>query len=233
MTGTDFRPSCAVLLASGKGSRTGFSRPKQFVKIAGKELYRHSLDVLLNSPLIDEVILVVPRGFAGKIKVKNSKLKITTGGKRRQDSLLKGISRLGKNFNTILAHDSARPFITDAVVKSVLSAAGAYGAAIAAEQITDTVKEVNGGFVKSTLDRTKLFQAATPQAFKTGHLEKIKKLLAGKQVFTDEAAVMEKLGMPVKIISVGRCNMKVTEKEDFTLAENLLEKNAKRLNRRR
>ncbi len=224
MTESDFRPSCAVLLASGAGARTGFSRPKQFVKIAGKELYRHSLDVLLASPLIDEVTLVVPRGWAKKIRLKNAKLKIAVGGERRQDSLLKGISGIGKKFKTILVHDSARPFITGAVIKSVLREAAVHGAAIAAEKISDTVKEAEGVFVKRTLERTKLFAAATPQAFKTDQMGKIKKLLGGKQIFTDEAAVMEKMGVPVKIVTAGSLNMKLTERGDFTIAENLLKK---------
>jgi len=218
----DFRPSHAVLLASGAGRRTDFSRPKQFVKIAGKELYRHSLDVLLASVLIDEVTLVVPRNSVKKIKIKNAKLKITTGGARRQDSLFNALSGAGKKARTVLVHDSARPFITEDVIKSVLRSAAAHGAAIAAEKINDTVKEVAGGKEKKTLDRTKLFAAATPQAFRADYMEKVKKLLSGKQVFTDEAAVLEKLGVPVKIILAGGCNMKLTKKEDFQTAENLL-----------
>ncbi|MCD6311077.1 MAG: 2-C-methyl-D-erythritol 4-phosphate cytidylyltransferase [Elusimicrobia bacterium] len=233
MAKNDFRPSCAVLLASGAGSRTGFARPKQFVKIAGKELYRHSLDVLLASPSIDKVTLVVPRGRAKKIEAKNEKLRIVTGGKRRQDSLLKGIEGMTKKFETVLVHDSARPFITEDVIKAVLRGAELHGAAIAAEKISDTVKESDGVFVKRTLDRTRLFAAATPQAFRSVYLDKIKKLLAGQQVFTDEAAVMEKMGVPVKIISGGKFNMKLTEKKDFEMTENLLRKNAKRLKRGR
>jgi len=222
MTEPDFRPSHAVLLASGAGRRTGFSRPKQFVKIAGKELYRYSLDVLLASVLIDEVTLVVPRDRVKKIKIKNAKLKIIAGGARRQDSLFNALAADGKEAHTVLVHDSARPFIQETVIKSVLRSAAAHGAAIAAKKINDTVKEVAGGFVKKTLDRTKLFAAATPQAFSTVYMGKVKKLLSGKQIFTDEAAVMEKLGVPVKIILGGSCNIKLTEKEDFKMAENML-----------
>ncbi|MEA2081526.1 MAG: 2-C-methyl-D-erythritol 4-phosphate cytidylyltransferase [Elusimicrobiota bacterium] len=214
----------AVLLASGEGSRSGFPMPKQFVKIAGKELYRHSLDVLLASPEIDAVTLVVPRGRVKEIRIKNKKLTIVAGGKRRQDSLLKALAGVGEETRTVLVHDSARPFIREAVIKSVLKAASSYGAAIAAEKISDTVKEADGGFVKKTLDRTKLFAAATPQAFKVVWPEKIKKLLAGKRVFTDEAAVMEYLGVPVKIVVAGDVNIKLTEKKDFTIVENLLER---------
>ncbi len=86
------------------------------------------------------------------------------------------------------------------------------------------MKEAEGVFVKRTLERTKLFAAATPQAFKTDQMGKIKKLLGGKQIFTDEAAVMEKMGVPVKIVTAGSLNMKLTERGDFTIAENLLKK---------
>jgi len=223
MTGSDYRPSCAVLLASGVGLRAGFASPKQFVKIAGKQLYRHSLDALLESAEIDTVILAVPPGRVKKIGIKNPKLKIVGGGARRQDSIFNALEVMDKDTRTVLVHDAARPFITDALIKSVLTAAARHGAAIAAGKINDTVKEAEGDFVKKTLDRTKLFAAQTPQAFRAEARGRIKNLLSGKRSFTDESAVMEKLAVPVAIVVVESCNMKVTDKKDFTMAAKMLE----------
>ncbi|PKN00112.1 MAG: 2-C-methyl-D-erythritol 4-phosphate cytidylyltransferase [Elusimicrobia bacterium HGW-Elusimicrobia-2] len=223
MTGSDHRPSCAVLLAGGSGSRAGFASPKQFVKIAGKELYRHSLDALLASAEIDMVLLAVPASWVRKIGIENPKLKIIAGGARRQDSLFNALGFMGKDTRTVLVHDAARPFIKEKLIKLVLRAASRHGAALAAEKINDTVKETDGAFVKKTLDRTKLFAAQTPQAFRTGALDKIRKLLSGKRLFTDEAAVMEKLGLPVAIVSVESCNMKLTDRKDFEMAAKMLE----------
>jgi len=218
----------AVLLAAGAGQRTGLETPKQFVKINSRFLFEYSREKFEKSRFVHRIIMVVPREFRNKIKIKNKKIKIVRGGRRRQDSLLNALEEICSETEVVLVHDAARPFITEKMIKvSVLTARG-YGGAVLAAPCRDTIKEAEKGFVKKTLCRRKLFEALTPQTFRAEFLVKMKKLLSGKTVFTDEASVLEKMRVPVKIIAAESMNMKITTAEDLRIAGVLMKSSAGR-----
>jgi len=213
----------AVLLAAGAGKRAGLKIPKQFVKLNSRLLFEHSLRKLEESKFIRSIILVLPRGYGG---VRNPEVKIIFGGRRRQDSLLNALEEISPRSDVVLVHDSARPFVTEEMIKKTVTAARRHGGAVMAAPCRNTMKIAGKGFVKKTVPRETLFEAQTPQAFRTDFIGRIKKLLPGKTVFTDEAAVLEKMGVRVKIITAERVNMKITTAEDLKIAEFLMKSSA-------
>ncbi|MFH1956942.1 MAG: 2-C-methyl-D-erythritol 4-phosphate cytidylyltransferase [bacterium] len=216
----------AVLLAAGSGKRAGLKIPKQFVKLNSRFLFEYSLRKLEKSKFIRSIVLVVPRDYGGVSKLRNPKVKIVFGGCRRQDSLLNGVREICPQTEVVLVHDSARPFITEKMIKMSVLAAYRSGGAVLAVPCRDTMKVAEYGFVKKTVPRKMLFEAQTPQAFRAEFLGRMKKLLSGKTVFTDEAAVLEKMRVPVKIIAAESINMKITTAEDLRIAEVLMKSSA-------
>ena len=162
----------AILLAAGIGSRTGFSVPKQLVKIKNKEIILHSLDIFLNSKInFDAIIITIPPPqifnfnwdafFGSNIsKEKIEKLKIVTGGKSRQESVYNAIKFIENTYikadasrensgntaeNTaVFIHDSARPFVTENELSLLLDKTAEYGAAFLCSGVTETIKEIHG-----------------------------------------------------------------------------------------
>lgn len=218
----------AVLLAAGVGQRTGLETPKQFVKINSRFLFEYSWEKFEKLRFVYRIIVVVPRKFRNKIKLKSKKVKIVPGGRRRQDSLLNALEEICPETKVVLVHDAARPFITEKMIRDSVLAAREYGGAVLAAPCRDTIKEAERGFVKNTLSRSRLFEAQTPQTFRAEFLENMKKLLAEKAVFTDEASVLEKMRVPVKIITAESMNMKITTAEDLKIAGVLMKSSASR-----
>jgi len=219
---TEKFPSVSViLLAAGKGKRAGFGLPKQFVEIAGKPLYRHSLDFFLKLNFVREIVLVVPRKFAASVKTRK-KVKIASGGKRRQDSVRNALEKLDTASQVVLVHDSARPFVSRKIVGVLTKAAAKWGAAVPGTPVENTIKEIDGNFVKRTLERKKLFAVSTPQAFRTEFLNRMKNALSSGKNYTDDVSVLEDMGVPVRFVRMKKMNMKITTKEDVEFVNYLL-----------
>ncbi len=147
-----------------------------------------------------------------------------TGGATRQQSARAGLARLAETGapKIALVHDGARPFLTTALARRVADAAGAHGAAIPAVTLTDTVKQIDGeGRIVATPDRASLRAVQTPQGFRFDLLRAAheKAAAAGRDDFTDDAAVVEWAGAPVFVVEGDRDNMKITQAEDFARAE--------------
>ena len=121
--------------------------------------------------------------------------------------------------NVVCIHDAARPFVTAAETEAILQAAEQSGAAIGAMPVSDTIKNVSGGQVVGTLDRSGLWAAATPQAFRA---ELLARALQSGAEATDEAALCETLGIPVRVVAVSRLGFKITTPEDLQIAEAIL-----------
>ncbi len=169
----------AILLAAGIGSRTGFSVPKQLVKIKNKEIILHSLDIFLNSKInFDAIIITIPPPqifnfnwdafFGSNIsKEKIEKLKIVTGGKSRQESVYNAIKfientyiktkayRVNSENTFVFIHDSARPFVTENELSLLLDKTAEYGAAFLCSGVTETIKEIHGGNNGASAEKSK------------------------------------------------------------------------------
>lgn len=222
--------TAALIVAAGRGTRVGGTLPKQYVAVAGEPVLSRTLRVFLAHPEIDLVLPVISpqdRGhFTGLALASDKLLAPVSGASTRQGSVLSGLEALaGRGVARVLIHDGARPFVTPGLVTDCLAALGTNLGAIAALEMTDTVKVADtGGRVARTLDRHGLWRAQTPQAF---HFEAILQAhraaaAANVQGLTDDAAVAEWAGLGVALVMGREDNRKITTPEDLILAESTL-----------
>ncbi len=230
----------AIVLAGGRGRRTGDRRPKQYQELLGKPVLCYSLQAFDEESRVDEIILVCGEGeeeYCGREivarygfrKVK----KIVSGGEERFHSVQKGL-RACDGCDYVLIHDSARPLVDGAIIERCLHYAKKYGAAVAAAKASDTVKISDGEcFIESTVDRSKVWLMQTPQAFSCGLIRDAYDRLirdeerlrdAGVRV-TDDTMVAKMYGnTDAYLVENPRPNLKITVPDDFILAEALLKK---------
>jgi 2-C-methyl-D-erythritol 4-phosphate cytidylyltransferase len=146
--------------------------------------------------------------------------KVVPGGATRSESVRLAFEAGGvAGESVIVVHDAARPFVSPREVEAVIAAAEEVGAAIAAIPVPDTVKSVERGRVIGTLDRSKLWLAGTPQAFR-GHI--LARAIQTDREATDEAALCEEIGVPVAVVPVSRLGFKITTPEDLEVAQAIL-----------
>jgi 2-C-methyl-D-erythritol 4-phosphate cytidylyltransferase len=218
----------AVIPAAGAGLRMGGNRPKQFLDLGGKPLLAVTVEAFERCGLIDAIILVVPREtvtWCLEEIVKPFKMskvvEIIPGGERRQDSVRLGLEASGGGFDLALIHDGARPVVDERLIARVVSAGRTHPAVIAALPSLDTVKEVGvEGLVVRTYERKRVWLVQTPQVFRH------ELLLAAHQrarregwaEATDDSLLMERLGIPVRVVEGSATNIKVTTPHDLKLA---------------
>lgn len=218
----------AVLVAAGQGVRAGGDLPKQFREIGGTSLLRHALLKFVENPEIDAVQLVI-RAEDGALVRKHTgdidTLPPVFGGRTRQASVRAGLDALlSRTPDIVLVHDAARPFASDELITRAISAAKKTGAAIPVLPVTDTIKRVDAaGAVEATIDRVPLRLVQTPQAFSFQTLLDAHRraAAAGRDDFTDDAALAEWAGIKVSVFAGEPDNIKLTTPEDFARAEAL------------
>jgi 2-C-methyl-D-erythritol 4-phosphate cytidylyltransferase len=210
----------AILAAAGTGSRLGRGQAKALVELGGKPLLVHALESLRAAGFARTVV-AAPAESLGQIEpLLADRESVVSGGATRAESVRRAFEALDAQAGDIVCiHDAARPFVSVSEIADVMNAAERDGAAIAATPIVDTLKRVDGGKIAETVDRRGLWAAATPQAFR---VELLRRALAPGSEATDEAALCERLGIPVAIAAVSRLAFKVTTPEDLELAEAIL-----------
>ncbi len=224
-----------IVAAAGSSTRMG-DTDKLFAPVAGRPLLAHVLASVQECPLVHRIVLVLSSANLerGRDLVAQHRLDkvsaVCLGGPRRQDSVRLGLEALG-SCDWALVHDGARLLI-EPVISQGLAAAEETGAAVPAVPIADTVK-IGGpdGIIAGTVDRSRLWAAQTPQVFRYDLL-----LRAHREVtadVTDDAAMLEALGLPVKLYPGSPLNIKVTNPEDLRNAEALLREAARSGGRRR
>lgn len=213
----------ALIPAGGLGTRLGSRTPKQFLALAGGSILAATVRHFARHPAIDGVLVAAPaahveratralRGFWGVAAV-------VPGGQTRQESVWLALRAAPDDADFVVVHDAVRPFITRALIDAVVGAARMAGAAICALPVTETVKRVRGDEVEATIDRTGLWTVQTPQAFRADLLrEAHEKARRDGVVGTDDAALVERLGHPVKVIRGLEGNLKITTPEDLRRA---------------
>lgn len=221
--------SAVILPAAGSGSRMKLDHPKQFHLLAGVPILVHTIRVFTQSKLIQRVVLVIPPDHRAdvstmlrKFELDQEDIRVIDGGPRRQDSVLNGLMAVGDDIDYVLVHDAARPLLQEELIQRCLQGAQKHGAAIAAIPVKDTLKcEAENGIIDHTVDRSKLWQAQTPQvARRTLLLSAYEQ--NGEEDVTDEASLLEKAGIPVQLVAGAETNLKITRPEDLVLAEKLL-----------
>ena len=213
----------AVIVAAGRGLRAGADMPKQFRPILGAPMIRQSLVMFLEHPNVGFVQPVIGRDDVDLFQSSTAGLQPLPpvfGGATRQASVLAGLEALAPRApEIVLIHDAARPFASAGLASRAIDAARQSGAAIPALPVTDTVKSVDAGNrVTGTLDRASLRLVQTPQAFAFPLLLAAhrKAAAAGRDDFTDDAALAEWAGATVTVFPGEAGNIKITTPDDFT-----------------
>ena len=215
-----------VVVAAGRGSRVGGDLPKQFRPIGGEPMIRQSLVMLLEHPNVGLVQPVIHPEDVAMFQSSAAGLDVLPpvfGGATRQASVRAGLEALApRRPDIVLIHDASRPFASAALVSRAIAAAERSGAAIPALPVTDTVKTVDAaGMVDKTLDRNILRLVQTPQSFAFPALLDAHRLAAaaGREDFTDDAALAEWAGLKVSVFAGEPGNTKITNEGDFARAE--------------
>jgi 2-C-methyl-D-erythritol 4-phosphate cytidylyltransferase len=223
----------AIIPAAGSGIRFGGQIPKQFIEIAGAPIIIHTLRRFDKCEEIGAIVVALRREEIESFELAlgaheiRKPVRLVAGGAERSDSILNALGA-AKEFQPeiVVVHDAVRPFVTPERISAVIARAIEIGAAILAQPATDTIKEVEDGLIRRTLDRRRIWRAQTPQAFRYELLiranEDARAANLPAVMATDDSFLVERLGAPVAIVEGLAKNIKITTPEDLALAEKLL-----------
>jgi len=218
----------AIIPAAGLGKRMNRAIPKALLTLDKKPIFIHTLEIISKHPQIEEVILIAPPSYIGifQKKIKDYRIKkikaVIPGGLTRQASVRNGLSYLDEKSSWVLIHDAVRPFINFQMISEVISEAKKYGAAILGVPINSTLKKIGKEMlIKETVPRTSIWESQTPQVFKKEIIIKAHRRFK-ERIFTDDAGMVEALGIKVKIVRGSFFNIKITEPQDLIMAEAIL-----------
>ena len=217
----------AIIVAAGESKRMG-GQDKLFTRIGGEPLLARVIDAFNGCAAIEQIVLVLREermGEARRLVVSHDWSKVIDcciGGKRRQDSVMAGLEKLGK-YEWVIIHDGARPLVTTDLIERGLEEAEETGAAVAAVPVTDTIKVAGEDrIVQHTPSRESLWAIQTPQVFRSDIIKKAYR--RAKEDVTDDASLVEREGHEVKLYWGSYDNIKVTTPDDLALAEILWQK---------
>jgi 2-C-methyl-D-erythritol 4-phosphate cytidylyltransferase/2-C-methyl-D-erythritol 2,4-cyclodiphosphate synthase len=215
----------ALIVAAGRGTRFGGALPKQYLPLGGWSVLRHAVAAFATHPGIAGVQVVIreeDRGMFDEAMAGLSVLPPVSGGAERQDSVRRGLEALVWYVpGRVLIHDGARPFPDAALIDRVLDALEHAPAAIPALPLGDTIKRVEDGRIRETVDRAQLWRTQTPQGFYFEAILAAHRAACG-QALTDDSAVAEAAGIAPLVVLGSADNLKVTTPEDLAVAERLL-----------
>ena len=206
----------AIITAGGTSSR--FGRNKLLEKVHGKEVIKYTLEAFEKSN-VDEIIICSHISIIDELKdmFKNSvKVKVIEGGNTRQQSVYNGLKAGVCDY--VLIHDGARPMISAEIVNNCIEMVKDMKALTVATKTIDTIKEVENGTIVQTIDRAKLYNTQTPQAFEYSAIRRAHDKYAGKN-FTDDASMLEALNETVYILDGSYTNIKITTQSDIEIAK--------------
>ncbi len=220
-----------VIVAAGASTRTTGTdqgRLKQLRWIAGKPMLLHSLQTFQQRPDVAMVVCVLPHSYAGDpppwiFQCDVERMLISVGGKERSESVQNGLEDLPDECRIVLIHDAARPLVAPAMIDRVVSEARKGHGAIAALPVVDTLKQVDAqGKIEKTIERANLWRAQTPQGFPRDMIVRAhREARAAGVTATDDAALCERLDLPVVVVRGSERALKVTEDGDFARVEAL------------
>ena len=220
----------AIILAAGRGTRVGGRESKVLLSVAGWPLILHTLERFRRAREVGKAVLVVPPEAVGDYETMlapapESSLEITVhpGGARRQDSVRAGLAALDPDCDVVVVHDGARPFAAPELIDRCAREACAGRSVTVAVPARNTIKRVLRGQVRETLQRQSLWEVQTPQAFPLRLLrDAYAKAERDGVEATDDAMLVERLGVPVGVVEGSTTNLKVTYPEDLLFAEALV-----------
>ena len=222
-----------LIPSAGSGSRMGAKAKKPYLSLGNKPILAHTLLAFEQCSLINEVVLIVAEDEIDYCKtsiVEPFKIrkvnKIIAGGPKRQDSVWEGLKDLNDDCELVMIHDGVRPFVSQEILKKSVHETANSGATVVAVPVKDTIKIVSKkAEVLETIDRSRIWAVQTPQTFARDVLKRAyEKAYKDRFYGTDDASLVERLGVKVKIIPGSYDNMKITTPGDLTLGEAILER---------
>ena len=222
----------ALIVSAGKGHRFMEGKKKQFHFLAGKPILAHTLDQFEKSSLIHSILLVVGQedmDYCLKEIVEKWQFRkisqIVPGGKQRQDSVKNGIDVLSKDTDIVVIHDGVRPFVTREMIEDSIRSTIQFQAVVLAIPVKETIKMVQpDGTILKTLDRESLWQIQTPQTFRVDVIkEAYHRATEDGFMSTDDASLVERIGVKVHVLPGTYTNIKITTPEDLVLANLFLQ----------
>ena len=222
----------AIIVAAGKGTRMGANIDKLFLELAGRPVIAHTWQRFNDADCIDEIVLVVRDGMQGAFSELAEQFglkkpfRFAPGGKERQDSVWNGLEQLSAHAKIVAIQDGARPVTDEPLILATVGAARDMGAAVAAQRVTDTIKESKDGqTISRHLERKELWAVQTPQTFRVDVIRRALAAVREKNLsVTDDTAACELIGQPVKLVESATPNPKVTVAADLNFIESLLKK---------
>jgi len=223
----------AIIAAGGRGQRFGGSVPKQLLSIGGQSALERSVALFLEHALIDEIVVALPAELVAEpppyLRAASKPIRVVAGGARRQDSVRNAFDAVDERAELVVVHDAARPFASVDLISRTIAAAAESGAALAAMPARDTVKRASGTlvpYVSETIPRDLVYLAQTPQVFSRRVLRDALALSETDAVATDEAALAERAGHPVRLVEGEQTNIKLTTPEDLLVVEAIARRGA-------
>ncbi len=217
-----------VIVAGGSGSRVGGDELKQFRWVAGKPMLLHSVQAFMARPDVGMGVCVLPQQYAGDpppwlFQCDVDRLLVSIGGRSRSESVANGLDDLPDEAQIVLVHDAARPLVDAETIDRVIERVRSGTSAIAALPVVDTLKAVDDdGLVRQTVNRDGLWRAQTPQGFPRAVLVDAHRRARAEHVTaSDDAALLERLGIPVQVVQGSERALKVTSADDFARVEAL------------
>ena len=220
----------AIIVAAGRGTRMGPDIDKLFLEVAGQPVVAHAWQRFDAAGSIEEIVLVIRDGMEPAFRDIGSRLSLkkpfrfAQGGAERQDSVWNGLCALSANAELVAIHDGARPCVPLDLIEQTLGAANDFGAAVAAQRVTDTIKQSEDGIsITHTVDRSKLWSVQTPQAFRVSVIRQALSRAREKGLnLTDDTAACELIGQAVRLVETRQPNPKVTVPGDLPFIQSLL-----------
>lgn len=218
----------AIIPAAGRGTRMGADRCKQLIELDGQPILAHTLRAFEDCNSVSDVILVVSKEIfpfcSQYILPRFPKVdKVVFGGEKRQDSVFKGLKAVRADTEIVVIHDGSRPFVTAEQIDRSIDVCREVRAVVTAVPVKETVKSVANRLVERTLDRSRLWLAQTPQTFYFPLIyDAHKKAQQDGDYATDDAALVERLGIEVAVVEGSYQNIKITTPEDLAVAQVIL-----------
>lgn len=227
----------ALIVAAGQGLRMGSDQRKQYLHLSGRPILVRTLQAFDRCDQIQQILVAVPKSeiyFCERQIIAGAGLRkkvvLIAGGKRRQDSVFNGLQLLGPEEGLVLIHDGVRPLVPLSLIEACIEGATQWGACIPAVMAVDTPKQIDSrGIITRTVERKQLRMAQTPQAFKLPLI--FRAYMEARRLgrlATDDASLVEALGIPVHVIAGLRENIKITTADDMLYAEALLKERGKK-----
>jgi 2-C-methyl-D-erythritol 4-phosphate cytidylyltransferase len=226
----------AIIVAAGKGTRMGPNVDKLFLEVAGQPVVAHTWAAFDGCPLINEIVLVIRDPLRPEFEKLQHALELkkpvrfASGGAERQNSVWNGLEKTSSQAEIVAIQDGARPCTSQKIIENCIDAAREIGASVAAQKVTDTLKEADSqSLIARNVDRSKLWAVQTPQVFRVEVIRRaLHEVFTRGLLVTDDTAACELIGQPVKLVESQTPNPKVTTPADLPLIDLLLREQQKR-----